>query len=75
MTKRFRAVDVTNPPRMTTAIGYSISCPGMFPLTTSGSNASAAQEAVIKMGSSRSSAPRRASSLPKATPSLVSKCR
>ena len=33
-TNRLRTVEVTSPPRMTMAIGYSISCPGMLPLTS-----------------------------------------
>ncbi len=44
---RFMTVDDSNPPTITTAIGYSISCPGRFPATISGNNANAAVKAVI----------------------------
>ena len=43
---------------MTTAIGYSISWPGWLPPATIGSSASAVASAVIRIGASRSSAPR-----------------
>ena len=42
------------PPRMTTAIGYSISWPAMLPATTSGTSASPVASAVIRIGASRS---------------------
>jgi len=68
------AVDETNPPTMTTAIGCSISCPGFVPLTTSGNRAIAVTSAVIAMGSRRSCAPRITSSRPNGTPSSRSRC-
>ena len=45
--KRFRSVDVTNPANITKAMGYSISWPGMLPVTTSGTRARPAVRAVI----------------------------
>jgi hypothetical protein len=47
---------------MTTASGCSISWPGIWPVTTSGTTASPVASAVIRIGDSRSRAPRRTSS-------------
>ena len=55
-TNRFKSVDVNSPPRITIAIGYSTSYPGLLPLKASGKRPSPAVAAVIKMGMTRSSA-------------------
>src|SRR5689334_23266278 len=53
-TNRFSNVDVNRPPRMTIAIGYSTSYPGLLPLSASGSNPRPAARAVMRMGETRS---------------------
>jgi len=58
-----RKVDEIRPPMITMAIGYSISCPGRFPRATRGSSASPVLEAVMRIGASRSEAPRTTSCL------------
>ena len=65
---------VTNPPTTTMAIGCSISCPGMLPATTRGTSASPVARAVIRIGASRSVAPRMTSSRPNSIPSSRSSC-
>ena len=62
------------PPRMTMAIGCSISCPGIWPATINGMSASPVVRTVIMMGTTRSRAPRSTSSVPKGTPSNCSRC-
>ena len=54
---RLSNVDVSRPPRITTAIGYSISWPGISPEIASGTSASPVASAVIMIGASRSWAP------------------
>ena len=73
-TNRLSSVDVNSPPRMTTASGCSISCPGRVPSTTSGTSASPVASDVIRIGASRSRAPRSTSSRPNAIPSCSSRC-
>ena len=68
-------MEVNKPPRITTARGYSISCPGLFPVSARGKRASPVASAVIRIGASRSSAPRRTRPTPNGTPSSVSRCR
>ena len=58
---------------ITTAMGYSISCPGLLPPSAIGKSASAVVKAVIMMGASLSSAPRSSKGSPKLMPSLVSR--
>jgi len=45
---RLSSVEVTRPPRMTTAMGCSISLPGILPAITKGTRASPVVVAVIK---------------------------
>src|SRR5258707_15556266 len=59
-TSRFNAADVINPPRITVAIGPSISLPGSPPPSASGSRPSAVTSALIAIGAKRSLAPRSA---------------
>src|SRR6266404_6686400 len=59
-TSRFKRVEVTSPPRITIAIGPSISRPGSPLPIANGSRPSPVTKAVIRMGASRSEAPRRA---------------
>ena len=56
--KPFRKVEVSNPPRITFAMGLCISLPGRSPLSANGINASALDSAVIRIGFKRSSEPR-----------------
>src|SRR5207247_11422954 len=49
-TRRLSRVDVTMHPRMTTAIGCSISSPGRLPAHTSGTSPRLAQRLVIRIG-------------------------
>ena len=72
---RLRSVEVTRPPRMTTASGYSISWPGLLPAMTSGTRARPVVRAVIRIGASRSSAPRRTRARPNGSPSSSSRWR
>src|SRR5206468_11385710 len=74
-TKRLSRVDVTMPPRMTTAIGCSISFPGTLPAHTSGTSPRLAQRLVIRIGDSRSFAPRKTRPMPNGSPSTCSRCR
>ena len=73
-TNRFSRVEVIRPPTMTTASGCSISWPGELPAITSGTSASPVASVVMRIGESRSSAPRMTSSGPKASPSKRSRC-
>ena len=59
-TKRLSAVEVMSPPRMTMAIGPSISRPGSPLPIASGRRPSAVTSAVMRIGPRRSSAPRMA---------------
>jgi hypothetical protein len=74
-TSRLSSVDVAKPPRITNAIGYSISWPGLLPVISSGTSAKPVVNAVIRIGARRSSAPRMMSSGPKGTPSSRCRCR
>src|SRR5262245_25800321 len=65
--------EVARPPRMTTAIGRTISNPGPLPKNSAGSSASPAASVTMMVGASRSRAPRSTSSGPKASPSRLSK--
>ena len=69
---RLSKVDVMRPPKITTAIGCSTSCPGTFPATTSGTSASPVVRAVIRIGTSRSRARRRTNPSPKSSSSSSS---
>jgi|GEM_PF-5375855 len=75
MTNKLSIVELKRPPRMTTAIGCSISWPGRLPPTTMGSNAKAAASAVMRIGARRSCAPRKINSRLKDWPSSLSKWR
>ena len=55
---RLTRVDVTRPPRMTIAMGCSISWPGILPMITRGTSASPVVSVVIRIGESLSRAPR-----------------
>lgn len=55
--KRFRIVDVSNPPKITIAIGLCISFPGSELLTANGMSANAEDRAVIIIGLRRSIEP------------------
>ena len=57
MMNPLRRVDVTSPPRMTTAMGLCISLPGLSLPMTIGMRARAEVRAVIMMGLSRSAEP------------------
>ena len=57
MMKALRNVDVSNPPRITVAIGLCISLPGKSPRNTNGTKAKADVNAVIKIGFNRSAEP------------------
>ena len=57
------------------AMGFSISWPGLFPPTIIGKRASAAANAVIRIGASRSFAPRMMKAGPNVSPSSFSRCR
>src|SRR6266508_3056173 len=74
-TNRLSSVEVTRPPRTTTAMGRTISRPGSSPSTTSGTRASAAASAAARIGTSRSRAPRRTSPGPTGSPSSRPSCR
>ncbi len=65
----FKAVEDTSPHRMTMAMGVWISLPGSPPASASGTRASPAARAVMKMGARRSMAPRRTASRKSTTPS------
>ena len=73
-TNRLSAVDVSSPPRITIAIGPSISRPGSPLPSASGRSPSAVTSAVIRIGPSRSSAPRIAVSRPQGAPSTATRC-
>ena len=68
-TSMFRNVDDSRPHRMTMAIGVRISRPGCSPPSASGTRARPAARAVIRIGASRSIAPRRTASWKSVTPS------
>ena len=57
MTKRLSIVEVSRPPKTTTAIGLCISLPGRVLLMMRGISARAEVSAVISMGLSLSTAP------------------
>ena len=59
---------------MTIAIGCSISAPGSSPAMTSGTSARPVASAVMRIGDSRSRAPRRTSAGPNSSPSNRSRC-
>src|SRR5207249_10925530 len=64
-TNRLSNVDVTRPPRMTTAIGCSISWPGRLPATTKGTMASPVADLATQLAALRSAAPARTAPGPK----------
>src|SRR5712692_4279644 len=72
-TSRLRAVEVKSPPRIMIAIGPSTSRPGAPLPIASGSRPSAVTSAVIRIGRSRSEAPRMAASKPQLIPSTETK--
>ncbi|AAW59622.1 Putative transcriptional regulator (plasmid) [Gluconobacter oxydans 621H] len=59
-TNRLSIIDVMSPPRMTAAIGPSISRPGAFISTARGASPSAVTSDVMSTGTTRSLAPRSA---------------
>jgi hypothetical protein len=61
-------VELTSPPKITTATGCRISLPGASAASSSGVSAKAATSAVISTGVSRSSEPRTIMAWPKARP-------
>ena len=61
---RFSSVEVISPPIITIAIGCSISCPGLLPPIAIGTRARAVVRDVIRIGDSRSIAPRTIKSSP-----------
>ena len=73
-TTMFRRVDVINPHRITMAIGVWISLPAFPPPNASGISASPAAIAVIRIGMSRSRAPRSTASRKSVTPSSLIRC-
>ena len=73
-TRRFSAVEVTSPPRITIAIGPSISRPGSPLPIANGSSPRPVTNAAIKIGASLSEAPRSAVSNPQIMPSTLTKC-
>ena len=66
------SVVVTRPPRITIAIGCTISSPGALPAMTNGIITSAIAAVLVTIGPSRSSAPRSTRPGPKASPSRSS---
>ena len=68
------AVDESKPNRMTMAMGASSSLPGLPAPSASGISARPAASAVIKMGDSRSTAPRRIAWRKSLTPSSPIRC-
>src|SRR5215831_10394172 len=73
-TSRLSRVEVARPPSTTTASGCSISCPGRSPSSTSGTRARPVASDVIRIGDSRSRAPRITSAVPNSMPSSCSRC-
>src|SRR5262249_29178522 len=73
-TKRLSVVEVTSPPRITTAIGPSISQPASLLLRASGNRPRAVTVAVIRMGTRRSDAPRMAVPKFQVWPSWSTRC-
>lgn len=73
-TNRFRRVEVTRPPRITVAMGPSISRPGSPLSMASGKRPSPVTKAVINMGARRSEVPRRAVSKLQFIPSAETRC-
>ena len=71
---RLRAVEVKRPPRITVAMGPSISRPGSPLPIASGRSPSAVTRAVMRIGTSRSDAPRIAASIPQVSPSTATRC-
>ena len=53
-TKRVSSVEVTRPPKMTMAVGSTISCPGTSPMITRGTSPRPAVDAVTRIGAKRS---------------------
>jgi len=68
-------MDDRRPNRMTCAIGVWISLPGRSPANASGTSARPDANAVMKIGASRSRAPRRTASAKSVTPSSSCRCR
>jgi hypothetical protein len=75
MTIMFNKVDVNRHERMTMAIGASISLPGLPAPSATGISARPAASAVIRIGETRSDAPRRMAFRRSASPSTSIRCR
>src|SRR5581483_365169 len=71
MMKSVVSVEETSPPRITMAMGPSISCPGLPGCSATGRSARAVSSAVSSTGVNRSSAPRKAVSRPQEWPSCI----